>query len=63
MICNSLGIKVIERNAGSNPAPSGTLAQKRNAIVHGNLDVRTDRAEVSTFRQILERLAAEPVSV
>ncbi len=38
------------------------LAQKRNAIIHGNLDVRADRTDVTEFRQILERLAAEPVS-
>jgi uncharacterized protein YutE (UPF0331/DUF86 family) len=38
------------------------LAQKRNAFVHGNLDLRIDAAEVTAFRQILERLAAEPVS-
>jgi uncharacterized protein YutE (UPF0331/DUF86 family) len=38
------------------------LAQKRNAMIHGNLDVRADTAEVTAFRQILERLAAEPVS-
>jgi uncharacterized protein YutE (UPF0331/DUF86 family) len=38
------------------------LATKRNAFIHGNFDIRTEKADVTAFRQILERLAAEPVS-
>lgn len=37
------------------------LATKRNAFIHGDLEIRAETADVRAFREILERLVAEPV--